>query len=125
MLRGIEMVGVLVPAQNVDGIGADAQARPRNDPLVDGVAHRRAGRTGALSAHIALGGETSHQVGLGGLLGQNRAPGNGFLDRLQVLRAGMQKQMHVRVDEPGQQGYVAEIDHLRRPADGRPMCLRP
>ena len=31
VLRGIEVVGVLVPAQNVDGVGADAQARPGND----------------------------------------------------------------------------------------------
>ena len=82
-------------------------------PLVDGVAHRGAGRARALGAHVALGGKAGHQVGLGGLLGQNRAPRNRLLHRLQVLRAGMQKQMHVRVDQSGHQRYVAEVDDLR------------
>ena len=110
VLRGIEVVGVLVAAQNVDGVAADAQARARNEPLVDGVADGGVGRAGALGAHVALGGEAGHQVGLGGLLGENRAPGNGLLDGLQVLSAGMQEQMHVRVDQAGQQRGVAEVD---------------
>ena len=113
MLRGIEVIGVFVPAQNIDGVAADAQPWPRNQPLVDGVANRSVGRARAFGAHVALGGEAGHQVGLGRLLGQNRAPRNGFLDRLQILRAGMQKQMHVRVDQAGQQRGIAEIDDLR------------
>ncbi len=57
MLRGIEIVGVLVAAENVDGVGADPQARAQDQTLVDGVADRRAGRACALSAHVALGGK--------------------------------------------------------------------
>ena len=33
VLLGVEMVGVFVPAQDVDGIGADPHARPGNDAL--------------------------------------------------------------------------------------------
>ncbi len=36
--------------------------------------------------------------------------GNGFLDGLQVLGAGVQKEVVCGVDQPGQQSSVAEID---------------
>ena len=113
VLRGIVAVGVLVAAQNVDGVAADAQPRAWNQPRVDGVANCRVGRARAFGAHVALGGESGHQVSLGRLLGENRAPRHGFDDGLQILRAGMQEQVHVRVDEAGQKSGIAEIDDLR------------
>ncbi len=92
---------------------ADAHARPGNDSLVDGVAHRRAGRPSAFSAHITLGSEAGHQVGFCGLLSKNRSPWDRLLDGLQILRTGMEKQMHVRIDQARQQRCIAEVDHLR------------
>ena len=35
-----------------------------------------------------------------------------FHHRLHVFGTGMQEQMHMRVDQPGHQGLVAQIDHL-------------
>ncbi len=43
---------------------------------------------------------------------QDRPLRFGFLDRLQVFRAGMQKKMHMRVDQAGKQCGVAKIDHF-------------
>ncbi len=113
VLRGVEVVGVFMAAENVDGVGADAHARTGNDAGVDGIADRRAGGAGAFGAHVALRGEAGHEVGFGGLLGEDGAPWDGLLDGLQVLRAGMQEQMHVRVDETGEQRGVAEVDDVR------------
>ena len=110
MLRGVEAVGVFVAAQDVDGVAADAHAGTEDEALIDGVANGGVGGACALGAHVALGGEAGQQVGLGGLLGQDHAPGNGFLDGLQVFCAGMQKEMHVRVDEAGEQRGVAQVD---------------
>ena len=112
VLRGVEVDGVLVAAQNVDGVAADAQARAGNEALVDGVADGGVGRACALGAHVALGGEAGHEIGLGGLSGEEGAPGNRLLDGLQILSAGMQKEMHVSVDEAGEQRGVAEVDDL-------------
>lgn len=66
VLRGIEMVGVFVTAENVDGIAADAQARAGNFATIDGVANSGVGRTGAFGTHVALSGKAGHQVGAGG-----------------------------------------------------------
>ena len=124
MLRGVEVVGILVAAQNVDGIAADAHARAGNQSLIDGVANGGIGGACALGAHVALGGEAGHEVGFGGLFGQNHAPRDRLLHGLQVLSAGMEKEMHVRVDQAGDQRGVAEVDDLRalrmldRRADG-------
>ena len=113
VLGGVETVGVLVAAQDVDGIATDAQPWARNDSLVDGIAHGGVGRASSFGAHVTLGSETGHQGCLRGLFCKNRAPGHGLLDSLQVLRAGMQKQMHMRVNQARQQSCVAEIDYLR------------
>ena len=43
VLRGIEMIGVLVAAENVDGVAADAQARAGNFAAIDGVTHSSVG----------------------------------------------------------------------------------
>src|ERR1700675_4095166 len=37
MLHRIESIGILMPAENVDGIAADSQPRSRNRASVDGV----------------------------------------------------------------------------------------
>ena len=81
-------------------------------PLVDGVANRRVGRARAFRAHVALGGEAGHHVVLGRLLGEDHAPRNRLLHGLQIFRAGMQKQMNVRVDQARHQGRIAEVDDL-------------
>jgi hypothetical protein len=112
MLRGIEAVGVFVAAEDVDGVAADAQARTGDESLIDGVADGGVGGACAFGAHVAFGGEAGEQIGLGGLLGEDGAPGNGFLYGLQVFRAGMQEEMDVGVDEAGEQGDVAEVDDL-------------
>ncbi len=76
----------------------------------------------ALGAHVALGGKAGHQVFARGDLSQDRPLRHRLLYGLQVLRAGMQEQMHMRVDQPRQQRALAEIDDLgiRRAIDVRP-----
>ena len=59
VLRGVVMIGILVSAENVDGISADAQTRSRKQALIDGVAHRCVGGTRAFGAHVALRGEAA------------------------------------------------------------------
>ena len=86
---------------------------PGNQPLIDGIAHGGIGRAGAFRAHVALGGEAGHQVVAGGQHGEDGALRNGFLNGLQVLRAGMQEQVHMRVDQAGQQRAIAQVDDLR------------
>ena len=112
VLFGVESVGVFVPAQDVDSVGADAHARPGNDAFIDGVAHRGAGRSRAFRAHVALGGKAAHQVGFRGLLGKDGAPRHRLLHRLQVFRAGMQEEVHMGVDHARHQRYIAQIDDL-------------
>ena len=113
VLFGVEMVGVFVPAQDVDGISAHPHARPGNDARIDGVADGGAGRTRALGAHIALRGKSAHQVSLCRLLRQDCAPRYRLLHGLQVFSAGMKEQVHVRVDHARHQGNVAEFDNPR------------
>ena len=54
MLRGIEPDRVLMPAQDVDRIPADPHPRPRNQPLINRITHRRIRRPRTLGPHIAL-----------------------------------------------------------------------
>ena len=54
----------------------------------------------------------AHQIVLGGAHREDGALRHGFFDGLQILSAGMQKQVHVRVDETGHQRRVAEVDDL-------------
>ena len=70
MQGGVVVDGILVAAEDADGVAADAQAGTGNDARVDGVADGGVGRAGAFGAHVALGGETGHEVGLGGLGGE-------------------------------------------------------
>jgi len=69
VLGGIEVNGVFVAAQDVDGVAAHPQAGSKDKSLVDGVAHCAVGRAGAFRPHVALGGESGQKVGFGGLLG--------------------------------------------------------
>src|SRR6185437_4012135 len=88
VLFGVEAVGIFVAAEDVDGIPADTQARAGNFAVIDGVADGRVGGAGSFRAHVALGGETSHQVIAGGEGRDYRALGDGLLDGLQVFGAG-------------------------------------
>ena len=112
MLGGVVADGVLVAAENVDGVAAHAQPGAENESLVDGVADGGIGRTGALCSHIALGGEPGHQVCPGGLDGENCSPGHRLDHGLQVLGPGMQKEVNVGVNQPGEEGYIAQVDDL-------------
>ena len=99
MLRGIVVVGVFVAIEDVDRVAADAKPRAEDDALVDGVANRSIGRACALGAHVSLGCIAGHHVVFGGLLGKNGAPGNRFLDGLQILCAGVQEEVNMRIDQ--------------------------
>ncbi len=112
VLRGIVAIGIFVSAQQVDGVAADAQARPGNKSLVDGVANGGIGGSCAFRAHIALGGEAGHHIVFGSLLGEDRAPGHRLDHGLQVFGAGMQEQMNMGIDHAGHQRGVAQIDDL-------------
>ena len=112
MLLGVVANGVFVAAQNIDGIAADAQARPGNQPMVDRVADGGVGRTRAFGAHVAFGGEAGHQIVARGEHREDGALRNGFLHGLQIFRARMQEEMDVRIDQSGHQGGVAEVDGL-------------
>ena len=62
VLLGVVADGILVAAENIDRIAADAQARPGNQSSVDRIAHGGIGGACAFCSHIALGGESGHQV---------------------------------------------------------------
>ena len=107
-------------SQNVDGIAADPHAWAGDKAVIDGVAHSGVGCARALGSHVALGGEAGHQIIARGKSRDDGALRDGFLDGLQILGAGMQEKMHMRIDQARQQRGVAEIDDLR--AGG--MCHR-
>ncbi len=113
MLLGIEAIGVFMAAQDIDRIAADAQARPGNQTLVDGVAHGRIGGARAFRSHVALGREARHQIVASGQRRDDGPLRHRFFDGLQVFSTGMQKQVHMRVDKTGHQRRFAQIDGLR------------
>lgn len=112
MLRRIVLVGVFVAAKNINCVAADTQARTRNYALVNRIANSRVGRASALSSHVAFSGESRHEVGFGRLFGQYRAPRNGLAHCLHIFSTGVQKQVYMCVNQPGQQCRIAEVDHL-------------
>src|SRR5579872_3244948 len=61
MLLGVEAVGVLMPAEEVDSVAADAHARARDLALIDCISYRGIGGARALGTHVALSRETGHQ----------------------------------------------------------------
>ena len=112
VLLGVVADGVFVAAENADGVAADAQARAGNQALVDCVADGCVCGAGAFGAHVAFGGESGEQIVASGEGGENRALRNGFLNGLQIFRAGMQEEVDVRVDQAGEKCGVAEIDEF-------------
>ena len=83
---------------------------PGNAAFVDGIADRRVGRTRALGPHIALGGESRHQVVARRQRRRDRALRDGLLHGLQIFRAGMEKKMDMGVDQSGQECAIAQVD---------------
>jgi len=110
VLRGVVFDGVFVAAEDVNGVARDKQAGAGDEAAVDGVADGGVGRASALGAHVALGGEAGHEVVLRSLRCDKSAPGNGFLDGLEVFGTGMKEEVDVGVDEAGEERGVAEID---------------
>ena len=91
LLRGIESIGVLVAAENIDGIAGDPQPWPGYQALVDGVTHRAVGRSRTLGAHVALGGEPGHEIFPCREDRQHGSLRHGFFHGLQVFRARMKE----------------------------------
>ena len=112
VLLGVVADGVFVTAENIDGVAADAQARAGNLTAIDGVAHGGVGRAGAFGAHVAFGGESGEQIVAGGDGGRDGALRNGFCDCLQILGAGVEEEMDVRVNQAGEKSGVAKINNF-------------
>ncbi len=112
VLGGVEAVGVLVPAEDVDGHAGHPHARAGDHAGVDGVADGGVGGAGAFGAHVAFGGEAGHEVGGGGAGGDESALGDAFFDGLEVFGTGVEEEVDVGVDEAGHEGAVAEVDDL-------------
>ena len=96
-----------------DAAAGDLEARPVEVAHVDRVADLDVAVAVAVRAHVARGGEAGLQVGLQVLNG----------DRASIARVVMPAgrvvvHVRVRVDESGQHGGLAEIDH--RHAGGNP-----
>ena len=113
MRRRIVVDRVLMPAHNADRVPAHPHPRPRNQPRIDRIANRRVRRTRTLRPHVAFSGKSGHQIVARRKLGKNRPLRDRLLNRLQVLRTRMQKQMHMRIDQPRHQRRIAQVDHLR------------
>src|SRR5450631_1916775 len=113
MLRRVVANGVLMPAQRVDRISADAQARPRNIAAINRAADRSIGRASTFRPHIALGGEASHQVVPRTQRGHDGPLRHRLQNGLQVFLPRMQEKMNMRIDQPRQQRAISEIDDLR------------
>ena len=110
MLLRIVVNGVFVAPEDTDGVATDAQTRPGNKSLVNGVTNRRVCRSGALGAHVSFRRKSRQQVVS---CVQNRCYGalwNRFLNRLKIFRARVQEQMDVHIDKAGHQGAVAKVD---------------
>src|SRR6202046_5861969 len=97
-------------AEHADGVAANAQARAGNEALIDGVANGRVSRACAFGPHVAFGCESGEEIIARGKRGNNSALRNGFLNGLQIFRAGVQEEMDVRVDQAGEESGIAEID---------------
>ena len=113
VLLGVVVERVLVAAEDVDGVAADAQARSGDLSLVNGVADGGVGRPRAFRTHVALGSEAGQQVGFGSQSGHDHPLGYGLHHGLKIFRSGMEEEMHVGVDQAGHQRRVAQIDGLR------------
>ena len=113
MLFGIVADGVFVTADNSIALPLTRRRGPGISASIDGVAHGGIGGARAFGAHVALRCESGHQIVASGERRGMVRCGTDSCDGLQVFRAWMQEQVHVRVDQAGQQSGVAEIDDLR------------
>ena len=102
--------GVLVSAENVDGVTTDAHPRTRNLTLIDGVADGGVGRPGAFGSHVALSGESSEKIITRSKDGHDGALRNRFLDSLQIFGAWVKEEVNVSIDQAGKKSSVAEVD---------------
>ena len=107
VLLGIVADGVFVPAENVDGVAADAQARAGDLAAIDGVANSGVGGACAFGAHVALGGKPSHQIIASGEKRGNGALRYGLFDGLEIFGARMKEEVDVNVNEAWQKSGVA------------------
>jgi hypothetical protein len=113
VLLRVEVEGVLVATQNVDGVTADAHAWSRDLSLVNGIADGGVCRARAFRTHVPLGSEAGKQVGLGGQCGHDHPLGHGLGHSLKIFRSRVEEKMYVSVDQTGHQRCVAEIDRFR------------
>src|SRR5436309_7415340 len=88
-LQGVVADGVFVPAQNVDRIPADSQPWSRDFAAINRVPDGGVGGSSAFGSHIPLRRETSHQVVTGCEGSHDCSLWHGFLNSLQVFRAGV------------------------------------
>ncbi len=94
---------------------------PGISAAIDGVADGGVRGAGAFGAHVALGRKSGEEVVARGECGHDGPLRDGFLHGLQIFRAGMEEEMHVRVNQAGEKCRVAEVNHFRcgRPSDFR------
>ena len=110
MLLGIEAIGVFMAAQNVDGIAGDPHPGSWEPAGIDGLAHGGIGGACAFRAHVPLRGEPCHEIVPGREQGEDGPLRHRLFDGLQVFGTGVEKQMHVGIDQARQQSGIAEID---------------
>ncbi len=113
VLLGVVVDSILVPPEDVDSVAADAQPRPRKPALVDCVANRGVSGARAFGSHVALRREPGHEIVACRQQSRDRALRHRLLNGLQVLCAGMQKKVNVRINQAGKQSAVAQINDLR------------
>ena len=120
-LRHRDLGGIalqLVAAGAGDRARRDEHARPRDDALVDRALDADVAVAGALGLDVADGGEALLQGTARGHDRARHAVRGRVVEQLHVVTAGfrhlaLEKDVGVAVDEPGQQGGVAEVEDLR------------
>src|SRR5579862_1884248 len=112
MLRWVEADRILVPAEDIYRIAANTETRTGDVTAVDGIAYGCIGGTRTFCAHIALGGESCHQIVPRGEGRHDSALRNGLLHCLKILGARMEKKMDMGVDETRHKSAIAKIKHL-------------
>ena len=110
VLLRVKADSILMTAENVDGIAADAQTGAGDLSLVNGIADGGVSGSRAFRAHVPLGSEAGHQVGFGGQSGGDHALGYRLQHGLKCFVPGMEEEMDVGIDQAGHQGRVPKID---------------
>ena len=112
MLRGIELIGILMPSQDVDRVAGDPQPGSRELAGIDGIAHGSVGGSGAFRAHIPLCGKSAHEIVPRRDQSEDGPLRHRLLDGLQIFGTGVEKQMHVRIDQTRKQGARFWLDKV-------------